>query len=170
MPMKLNCLYLHMITFNNKSCSAFVWFLSLSWLLSWFLSWLLSWLLSWFLPGLLSGFLSWFLSWFLCWLLSWLLCWLLTRLLPWFLSWLSLGGLLSWLLAWLLSWFLPWFLARFLSRSTWTRCSSRIATFRDSAWAPVSIGPALGVLLVTGGAGVGDDSADPLAAAVPVGC
>merc|ERR1711934_1133705 len=128
--MKLNCLYLHMITFNNKSCSAFVWFLSLSWLLS--------------------------------------------RLLPWFLSWLSLGGLLSWLLAWLLSWFLPWFLARFLSRflsrSTWTRCSSRIATFRDSAWAPVSIGPALGVLLVTGGAGVGDDSADPLAAAVPVRC
>merc|ERR550534_3383772 len=118
-----------MVTFNNQHCSAFVWFLSLSWLLS----------------GLLSGFLSGFLSW-----------------------------LLSWFLAWLLSWFLPWFLARFLSRflsrSTWTRCSSRIATFRDSAWAPVSIGPALGVLLVTGGAGVGDDSADPLAAAVPVGC
>ena len=160
--MKLNCLYLHMVTFNNQHCSAFVWFLSLSWLLSWLLS------------GFLSGFLSWLLSWFLPWLLSWLLCWLLTRLLPWFLSWLSLGGLLSWLLAWLLSWFLPWFLARFLSRflsrSTWTRCSSRIATFRDSAWAPVSIGPALGVLLVTGGAGVGDDSADPLAAAVPVGC
>merc|ERR1719507_1276871 len=144
--MKLNCLHIHMVTFNNQNCSAFVWFLSLSWLLSWFL----------------SGFLSWFLSWFLPWLLSWLL------------SWLSLGGLLSWLLAWLLSWFLSWllarFLSRFLSRSTWTRCSSRIATFRDSAWAPVSIGPALGVLLVTGGAGVGDDSADPLAAAVPVGC
>merc|ERR1719275_455853 len=119
--MKLNCLHLHMITFNNKRCSAFVWFLSLSWLLSWLLS------------GFLSGFLSWLLSWFLPWLLS-------------------------------------RFLSRFLSRSTWTRCSSRIATFRDSAWAPVSIGPALGVLLVTGGAGVGDDSADPLAAAVPVGC
>merc|ERR1711910_172093 len=131
-----------MITFNNKHCSAFVWFLSLAWLLSW----------------LLSGFLSWFLPW----LLSWLLSWLLPRLLPWFLSWFSLRGLLPWFLAWLLS--------RFLGCSTWTRCSSRISTFRDSAWAPVSISPALGVLLVPGGAGVGDDSADSLAAAVPVRC
>ena len=147
-----------MITFNNKHCSAFVWFLSLAWLLSW----------------LLSGFLSWFLSWFLPWLLSWLLSWLLPRLLPWFLSRLSLGGFLSWFLpwflSWLLSWFLAWLLPRFLGCSTWTRCSSRISTFRDSAWAPVSISPALGVLLVPGGAGVGDDSADSLAAAVPVRC
>merc|ERR1719187_3087070 len=117
-------------------CSTFVWFLPLSWLLSW--------LLSWFLSRLLPWFLSWFLSWF------------------------SLGGLLSWLLAWflsrLLSWLFAWFLPRFLSRSTRTRCSSRIATFRHSAWAPVSIGPALGVLLVTGGAGVGDNGAHTLAA------
>merc|ERR1712212_1479025 len=123
-----------MITFNNKHCSAFVWFLSLAWLLSW----------------LLSGLLS----------------WLLPRLLPWFLSWFSLRGLLPWFLSWLLSWFLAWL----LGCSTWTRCSSRISTFRDSAWAPVSISPALGVLLVPGGAGVGDDSADSLAAAVPVRC
>merc|ERR1719187_2340402 len=123
-------------------CSTFVWFLPLSWLLPW----------------LLSGFLSWLLSWFL----------------SWFLPWFSLGGLLSWLLAWflsgLLSWLFAWFLPRFLSRSTRTRCSSGIATFRHSAWAPVSIGPALGVLLVTGGTGVGDNGAHTLAASVPVGC
>merc|ERR1719187_472919 len=123
-------------------CSTFVWFLPLSWLLSWFLPW--------FLSRLLPRFLSWFLSWFsLGRLLSWLLAWFLSRL-----------------LSWLFAWFLPWF----LSRSTRTRCSSRIATFRHSAWAPVSIGPALGVLLVTGGAGVGDNGAHTLAASVPVGC
>merc|ERR1712172_429784 len=145
--MKFNCFA---STFNNIrcSCSTFVWFLSFSWLLSWFLSWLL------------SGFLSWFLSWFLPGFLSWLLSWLLARLLPWFLSWFSL--------AWLLARFLAWFLSRFLSRSARTGRSCRIATLRHSAWAPVSVGPALGVLLVTGGAGVGDNGAHTLAAPVPV--
>merc|ERR1712165_105809 len=112
----------------------------------------------------------------LVWLLplSWLLSWLLSGFLSWLLSWFSLGGLLSWFLPWFLSWLLPWFLAwllsRFLSRflggGAWTRRSTWIPTFIHSA--PVSIGPTLGVLLVAGGAGVGDNGAHPLAAPVPV--
>merc|ERR1712181_15711 len=101
----------------------------------------------------------WFLS--FSWLLSWFLSWLLSR----FLSWL-LPGFLPWLLAR----FLAWFLSRFLSCSARTGRSCRIATLIHSAWAPVSVGPALGVLLVTGGARVGDDGAHTLAAAVPVRC
>merc|ERR1719411_1573979 len=127
--------------FNNYSylCLALVWLLPLSWLLSWFLSRFLSRFLSWLLSRFLSGFLSWLLSGFL------------SRLLSWF----SLGGLLSWFLPWFLSWLLPWFLPWLLSRflsgflggGPWTRRSTWIPTFIHSA--PVSIGPALGVLLVT---------------------
>ena len=106
----------------------------------------------------------------LVWLLplSWLLSWFLSRFLSWFLSWFLsrfLSGFLSRFLSRLLPRFLPWF----LGRSAWTRCGSRVATFRHSAWAPVSIGPTLGVLLVAGGAGVGDNGAHALAAPVPVG-
>merc|ERR1719510_1458379 len=126
--------FVHKI-FNNYSylCLALAWLLSLSWLLSWFL----------------SRFLSRFLS------------WLLSR----FLSWFSLGGLLSWFLPWFLSWLLPWFLPWLLSRflsgflggGAWTRRSTRVPTFIHSA--PVSVGPTLGVLLVAGGARVGNNGA-----------
>merc|ERR1719400_2197729 len=104
--------------------------------------------LVWLLP--LSWLLSWFLSRFLSRLLSWLLSGFLSRLLSWF----SLGGLLS------------RFLSGFLGGGAWTRRSTWIPTFIHSA--PVSIGPALGVLLVAGGARVGDNGAHTLAAPVPV--
>merc|ERR1719510_391066 len=143
--------FLHKI-FNNYNYLylALVWLLSLSWLLSWFLSRFLSRFLSWLLSRFLSGFLS--------------------RLLSWF----SLGGLLSWFLPWFLSWLLPWFLPWLLSRflsgflggGAWTRRSTRVPTFIHSA--PVSVGPTLGVLLVAGGARVGNNGAHTLAAPVPV--
>merc|ERR1719510_1423796 len=143
--------FVHKI-FNNYSylSLALAWLLSLSWLLSWFLSRFLSRFLSWLLSRFLSGFLSWLLSGFL------------SRLLSWF----SLGGFLSWLLPWFLPWLLSRFLSRFLCGGAWTRRSTRIPTFIHSA--PVSIGPTLGVLLVAGGARVGDNGAHTLAAPVPV--
>merc|ERR1740131_514300 len=115
--------------------------LTLVWFLSfsWFLS--LSWLLS------LSRLLSWFLS------LSWLLSWLL----PWFLPF-----------SWLLSRLLPGFLSWLLGRGSWTGGCPRISALRHGVETPGAVGLALHVLLVPRGAGVGDHSADPLAAAVPV--
>merc|ERR1719447_2041977 len=135
---------------------SFSWLLSLSRLLSWFLSWLLSfsWLLS--LSRLLSWFLS--LSWLLSWFLSWLLSWFLSWLLPWFLPF-----------SWLLSRLLPGFLSWLLGRGSRTGGGPRISALRHSVETPGAIGLALHVLLVPRGAGVGDHSADPLAAAVPVG-
>merc|ERR1719260_594373 len=125
---------------DNNVNLTLVWFLSFSGFLS--LSWFLA--LSWFLPWLLS--FSWLLSWFLSWLLPWFLSFsrLLSRLLPGFLSWL-LGG-----------------------RSR-TRGCPRISALRHGVETPGAVGLALHVLLVPRGAGVGDHSADPLAAAVPVG-
>merc|ERR1711962_1652339 len=108
--------------------------------LVWFLSF------SWFLA------LSWFLS------LSWLLSWFLSWLLPWFLSF-----------SWLLSRLLPGFLSWLLGGRSRTCGSPRISALRHGVEAPGAIGLALHVLLVPRGAGVGDHSADPLAAAVPVG-
>merc|ERR1719260_640526 len=113
--------------------------------LVWFLSF------SWFLS------LSWFLalSWFLPWLLSF--SWLLSWLLPWFLPF-----------SWLLSRLLPGFLSWLLGRRSRTGGGPRISALRHSVETPGAIGLALHVLLVPRGARVGDHSADPLAAAVPV--
>merc|ERR1719260_492540 len=108
--------------------------------------------LVWFLS--FSWFLS--LSWFLA--LSWLFSWFLSWLLPWFLPF-----------SWLLSRLLPGFLSWLLGRGSRTGGGPRISALRHSVETPGAVGLALHVLLVPRGAGVGDHSADPLAAAVPVG-